>query len=146
LHDARTPMLISLISIAVNYITAAVLLRSTSLSHAGLALSTSTVAIFGAVALFAILRKRIGGIYGRNLANSIWRITLASGVMGCAVWLSSHRIEAWLGTSRLGRIADLAVSIPVGLVVFYAACRVLRVTELDLATRSLAGPILRRFK
>jgi len=53
-------------------------------------------------------------------------------------------MQAWLGTSRWGRVADLAVSIPVGLVVFYAACRRLRVTELDLATRSLAGPILRR--
>jgi len=146
LHDARTPMLISLISIAVNYVTAILLLENTSLSHAGLALSTSTVAIFGAVALFAILRKRIGGIYGRNLASSIWRITLASAVMGGAVWFSSHEMEAWLGTSRWGRIADLAVSIPLGLVVFYAACRVLRVTELDLATRSLAGPILRRLR
>ena len=34
-------------------------------------------------------------------------------------------------------------AIPVGLVVFYAACRVLRVTELDLASRALAGPLLR---
>src|ERR1700694_3367352 len=45
LHDARTPMIISLISIAVNYATASLLLNSTNLSHAGLALSTSTVAI-----------------------------------------------------------------------------------------------------
>ena len=102
------------------------------------------MAIFGAVALFAILRNRIGGIYGRNLASSIWRITLASAVMGGAVWLSSHAMQAWLGTSRWGRLADLAISIPLGLVVFYVACRILRVTELDLATRALAGPILRR--
>jgi hypothetical protein len=60
------------------------------------------------------------------------------------VWLSSHGMQAWLGTSRWGRIADLAISIPFGLVVFYAGCRSLRVTELDLATRALAGPILRR--
>jgi putative peptidoglycan lipid II flippase len=146
LHDARTPMLISLISIAVNYVTATVLLRTTNLSHAGLALSTSTVAIFGAVALFGILRNRIGGIYGRNLASSIWRITLASAVMGVAVWGSSHGMQNWLGVSRGARVMDLAVSIPIGLVVFYAACRVLRVTELDLATKSLAGPILRRLR
>lgn len=144
LHDARTPMLISMISIAVNYVTATVLLRSTNLSHAGLALSTSTVAIFGAVALFGILRNRIGGIYGRNLANSIWRITLASAVMGAAVWGSSHGMQEWLGVSRLARLADLAVSIPFGVVVFYAACRILRVSELDLATKSLVGPVLRR--
>jgi len=146
LHDARTPMIVSLVSIGVNYITASVLLRNTSLSHAGLALSTSAVAIFGSVALFAILRSRIGGVYGRNLASSIWKITLASAVMGGAVFLSSRGIQAWLGISRLGRLVDLAISIPVGLLVFYSACRLLQVTELDLATRALAGPILRRLR
>src|SRR5579864_5385917 len=139
LHDARTPMIISLISIAVNYITASALLGGTGLGHAGLALSTSAVAIFGAVALFAILRGRIGGIHGRALANSIWRITAASAVMGGAVWLSSHGVQAWLGITRFGRLVDLALSIPFGLIVFYGACRLLQVTELDLATRSLAG-------
>ena len=146
LHDARTPMIVSLISIGVNYATASLLLGTTNLSHAGLALSTSAVAIFGAVALFAILRARIGGIYGRNLASSIWRITVASAIMGGAVWLSSHAIQSWIGISRLGRLADLAVSIPVGLLVFYGGCRLLRVSELDLATRALAGPILRRLQ
>jgi len=146
LHDARTPMIISLISIAVNYATASLLLRSTNLSHAGLALSTSTVAIFGALALFFILRGRIGGIYGRSLAASIGKITAASAVMGAAVWLSSRAVQHWLGIARLGRLVDLSVSIPIGLVVFYLACRVLRVAELDLATRALAGPLLRRLR
>lgn len=144
LHDAKTPMIISLISIAINYFTAFALLRGTALGHAGLALSTSAVAIFGSVALFAILRTRIGGIHGRALANSIWKITLASAVMGGAVWLVSHEIQQWLGTARLGRLVDLALSIPFGLLVFYGACRLLRVAELDLATRSLAGPLMRR--
>jgi len=146
LHDARTPMMVSLISIAINYATASMLLGGTSLGHAGLALSTSAVAIFGAVALFAILRKRIGGIHGRALLSSIWKITLASAVMGGAVWLASREVQNWLGVSRLGRVADLSISIPVGLVVFYGACRLLRVTELDLATRSLINPILRRLQ
>jgi len=146
LHDARTPMIISLISIAINYATASILLRGTGLGHAGLALSTSAVAIFGAIALFAILRKRIGGIHGRALLNSIWKITLASAVMGGAVWLASRELENLLGVGRLGRIVDLAISIPLGLLVLYGACRTLRVSELDLATRSLAGPILRRLK
>jgi putative peptidoglycan lipid II flippase len=146
LHDARTPMIISLISIAVNYATASLLLNSTSLSHAGLALSTSTVAIFGALALFMILRTRVGGIYGRSLAASIGKITVASAVMGGAVWMSSRVVQHWLGIGRLGRLVDLAASIPVGLVVFYLACRLLRVSELDLASRALAGPLLRRLR
>ena len=144
LHDARTPMLVSLISIGVNYVTASFLLRDTSLGHAGLALSTSVNAVFGAVALFLILRKRIGGIYGRNLIDSVWKITAGSAVMGAAVFLASHGIEGWLGAGRPARLIDLAVSIPLGLAIFYAACRVLRVSELELATRALVNPLSRR--
>ena len=92
LHDARTPMIISLLSIAVNFVTASLLLDKTRLGHAGLALSTSAVAIFGALVLFIILRKRIGGIYGRNLVNSTWKIIVASAAMGGVVWLFSHGI------------------------------------------------------
>jgi putative peptidoglycan lipid II flippase len=144
LHDARTPMIISLISIIVNYVTATLLLRNTSLGHAGLALSTSAVAIFGALALFAILRPRIGGIHGRALAASLTKIVVASAVMGGAVWMSSHGVHRWLGPGRLASLVDLAISIPFGLLIFYASCRLLQVEELQLATRSLAGPILRR--
>jgi len=137
LHDARTPMIVSLLSIAVNYFTASLLFRYAGLGHAGLALSTAAVATFGGIALFVILRNRVGGIYGRNLMESVWKIIVASAVMGVAVLLSSRGIEGWLGVSRLGRLVDLAASIPLGLLVFYAACRVLRVSELDLATRAL---------
>jgi len=146
LHDARTPMLLSLASIAVNYFTAYFLLRSTSLGHAGLALSTSAVALFGSVALFWILRNRIGGIYGRDLLSSIGKITAASVVMGAVVWLSSHGITSMLGLTRWSRVTDLVVSIPLGLLVFYSGCRVLKVDELDVATRALAGPVLRRWR
>jgi putative peptidoglycan lipid II flippase len=137
-------MIVSLISIAINYFTAYTLIHGTGLGHAGLALSTSAVAIFGAVALFAILRQRISGVHGKALANSIWKITLASAIMGGAVWLSSQAVRQWLGTARLGRLADLGISIPLGLLVFYGACRLLRVAELDLATRALAAPLMRR--
>lgn len=143
LDDARTPMLISLASIVINYVTAFVLLKGTNLGHAGLALSTSAVALFGAVALFAILRNRIERVEGRALAKSIWRITAASLIMGIAVFGSSHFIQEVLGTRRLGRVVDLAVSIPLGLLVFYGASRLFKVAELDLATRALAGPLAR---
>jgi putative peptidoglycan lipid II flippase len=137
LHDARTPMIVSLLSIAVNYFTASMLFRHSGLGHAGLALSTAVVATFGGVALFMILRHRVRGIYGRNLIESIWKIAAASAVMGVAVLLSTHGMEGWLGVGRMARLADLAVSIPLGLLIFYAACRFLRVSELELATRAL---------
>ncbi len=146
LHDARTPMYISLASIAVNYLTAWTLMNTSSLGHAGLALSTSAVAIFGAVVLFAILRVRIGGVHGRELMSSILKLVAASIAMGAAVAASSYLVRGQLGTGRLGSLSDLAISIPIGLGVFYVVSRLLRVTELQLLSESLITPLSRRFK
>ena len=144
LGDARTPMLVSLASIGINYATAFTMIRVAGFGPAGLATSTSVVALFGFVALFAILRNRIGGVYGRELAAGIAKVILASGVMGVSVWLSSREMEIWLGTGQLARLADLAVSLPLGLGVFYAMCRALGVDEIEIAIRAFTSPIRRR--
>ena len=146
LNDARTPMLVSLGSIVVNYAAASTMIRFAGLGHAGLALSTSAVALFGFVFLFAVLRRRIGGVYGRALAAQIGKITLASAMMGAAILATSHGMERWLGVLQMARLADLAVSIPIGLGVYYAACRMLGLSDIDAAIRSFTGPIQRRLQ
>ena len=146
LNDARTPMLVSLGSIVVNYAAASTMIRFAGLGHAGLALSTSAVALFGFVFLFAVLRKRINGVYGRTLAVHISKIVLASVMMGAAIFATSRGMEAWLGVSQMARLADLAVSIPIGLAVYYAACRMLGLSDIDAAIRSFTGPIQRRLR
>ncbi len=146
LGDARTPMLVSLGSIVINFATAATMIRFAGLGHAGLALSTSVVALFGFFLLFEILRRRIGGVYGRELAGGIGKVLVASLVMAGATALSSRGMERWLGVSQLARLADLAVSIPLGLLIFYGMCRGLGVHEVDMAIRAFTGPISRRFQ
>ena len=146
LNDARTPMMVSLASILVNYAAASTMIRFAGLGHAGLALSTSVVALFGFVFLFAVLRKRIDGIYGRTLAAQIGKIALASAMMGATIFATSRGMEMWLGVSQMARLADLAVSIPIGLAVYYAACRLLGLSDIDAAIRSFTGPIQRRLR
>jgi putative peptidoglycan lipid II flippase len=144
LKDSRTPMMVSLISIGINYFSVVALLQFTHLGHAGLALSTSAVAIFNALVLFWMLRSRIGGVHGRILFESISKISVASMVMGAAIWASSTAMKNWLGVSAKARLADLAISIPIGLIVLYVVCRLIKVSELELALKSLAGPLQRR--
>ena len=129
LNDARTPMIVSLISIAINYFASSVM--APLLGHAGLALSTSIVALFSFVALIWAIRIRIGGIHGRDLLSSLLKIIAASLAMGAACYGSSHLLRASLGISKWARLADLAVSIPLGLAVYYAIARMLRVAELE---------------
>ena len=144
LGDARTPMTVSLVSVVINFVVALGAVQFAGFGHAGLALSTSTVAIFSSVTLFVIMRNRIGGIYGRNLWRSFSRVTLASAAMGAVVWGSSHFIRTTLGASKTAQLLDLAVTIPLGMAVLWFVCRALGVSELETAINALAGPLRRR--
>ncbi len=143
LRDARTPMLVSLSSILINFGVSYVMVTRTTFGHAGLALATSTVALSNFLVLFVILRNRIGGIHGRNLISTFVKVCAASAAMGVVVLLSSGSISNAFGVAPRARLLDLLISIPIGLAVFYGVCRVLRVDELDLAMRAAAGPLAR---
>jgi putative peptidoglycan lipid II flippase len=144
LGDARVPMVVSLLSVGINYATAFTMIRWFGFGQAGLATSTSVVALFGFVVLFAIMRKRIGGVHGRELSTGIGKVLLASAVMGAVIVVSTHLIEARLGTSRVGRLGDLLVSVPLGFGVFYGMCRAMGVSDLDMAIRAFTSPVRRR--
>jgi putative peptidoglycan lipid II flippase len=146
LGDSRTPMLVSLGSIIVNYAAANLLIRGAGMGHAGLALSTSSVALFGFLVQFAVLRSRISGVHGRFLAAQLVKISFGSMLMAAVVAGTSFGMERWLGVSQIARLADLVVSLPVGLAVYYAACRALGVEGLDDAFQAVAAPLLRRIR
>jgi hypothetical protein len=87
LNDARTPMLVSLASIGVNF-AAYAMVKWAGIGHAGMALSTAGVALFGALALLALLDLRLHGPQLRKLAHSAWRIAAAAALMG---WFAGCR-------------------------------------------------------
>jgi putative peptidoglycan lipid II flippase len=143
LGNAKIPMIVSAASIGINYLAAWGLTRREHMGQAGLALATSAVAVFGSATLFWILRARLGGIHGRALLANVAKICCACAVMAGAVALASHGMENWLGVSRFARLANLAVSIPLGILVFYTCCRAAKVVELEEAGRLLGSPFTR---
>jgi putative peptidoglycan lipid II flippase len=146
LGDARTPMMISLASIAINLATAYTMVNLLHWGQAGLAFATSLVALFGFVAQFAILRRKIGGVHGRALLAQVGRILAASMAMAIVVGLSSHVMRGWLGLSAMARLADVAVSVPLGSIVYYFAAKALGLSDLDTVLSSFLRPIRRRLQ
>lgn len=145
LNDSRTPMLVSIASIVVNFAVASSMVRIAGLGAAGLALSTSGVAIFGAAVLAYLLRHRLGSLDGRALAGTCWRVTAASIAMGAVCFASSAAIHRLLGAGKRTYFVDVAFSIPLGVMVFYAVASALRVRELEAAKAAVAGPLARLF-
>ena len=145
LNDSRTPMYTSLASIVVNAGLGYLFAFRLGLGHAGLALATAFVANFTFLALFWIMRQRIGGVYGRRLRDVVWKVLLASAVMAAAVWALSAGFHAAIHRASVARALDIFFGVPVGAAIVYLLCRAMRVEELEMATRALGGPLLRRF-
>jgi len=142
LGDARTPMWVSVISIAVNPGCALALVRWAGMGHAGLALSTSLVALLGAGILFVLLARRIG-LNPSSLAENAAKITAAAAIMGAVCRASSSVIHATAGAGKLAQFADSAISIPLGAAIFYAAAHILGVPEVEVF-RNACYTFLRR--
>ena len=124
LKDARTPMLVSLFSVVVNFVAASFMVR-TPLRHAGLALATSSVSVASFVLLLLVLRRKIGSINGNQLSACFWKTSAASAVMGSICFTSSGLIHQWLGATHTTAFTDLAISIPLGAAVYFALCRLM---------------------
>jgi len=127
LDDARTPMLVSLVSIAVNYALNWTFVRRLGFGHVGLALSTSAVALGNFGLLYVVLRRRIGALGGRLLA-ALTRIAAATAVMAAAaggldVFVAAHLPPA----GALAYAVRLAFAMPVAAGCFWATGRALGV-------------------
>jgi putative peptidoglycan lipid II flippase len=122
--DSRTPMYVALFSIVVNagldYVFAVIL----KMGVAGLALSTSCVALTNFFLLLALMRRRIERVEASVLLKSLVRIAIASAAMSGAIY-GTHRLLA------ANRYLDVAGSMAVALIVFGASCKLLRVAEFE---------------
>ena len=139
LGDSRTPVLVSIASVAVNLVLNILLVRV--LDFRGLALGTAIAALFNATALLWLLRGRVGGLDGRRLAVALAKITAAALVMGAAAALVAARLESAMpGPGELERALRVAIAIGVGVLALIVSARLLRIEEFTDAI----GRIVRR--
>jgi putative peptidoglycan lipid II flippase len=142
LRDSRTPVVVSVISIAVNLALNLTLVRS--LGYRGLALGTALAAIFNALALLWLLRTRLGGLGGRALVVPLVKISVASAAMGATAFY----VHVWLvsvlpGNAEIIRIVRVFGAIGAALVVLAASARLLRIDEFTAATARVMNRIRR---
>ncbi len=138
LGDARTPVLVSLATVAVNTVAAYTLSRYTALGYAGLALSASVVSTFSSITLLLLLRTRIGGVRGREITLALLKILPAAAVMGMTCYATvavSHALASGPGMAR--DAADIVLGIPAGVASFYFAAVALKVPELAEARNAV---------
>ncbi|MDH7578991.1 MAG: murein biosynthesis integral membrane protein MurJ [Bacillota bacterium] len=113
LQDTVTPMLLGLGAVAVNIVLNFLLIKP--LAHGGLALATSLASFFAVMVLFEFLRRRLGGLGGKEILDCAWRVSVAAGVMGFGV-AGIWSVLGSFGTSRgfFAEAGALALAIGAG--------------------------------
>ncbi|MCA1556955.1 MAG: murein biosynthesis integral membrane protein MurJ [Acidobacteria bacterium] len=143
LDDARTPMIISFVSIAINAAGSyffKMWLTPYGYGHAGLALSTSSVALVNFLALAFFMRRKIRRLEGRRILSSFLRISLASAALSVTSYFTYAALVARLGEEGFrNHLIETFVPIATGGLVFLVAARLLRVRELNQAVEAIMG-------
>jgi putative peptidoglycan lipid II flippase len=101
----------------------------------GIPLSTSLVNIAGTWALLLLFRRRMGGFELRETIRSFVAVAVASAALAAVAWGIWHLLDSGLGRSLPAQIASLGLGLVAGCAVFFGACRLLDVRELDTMLR-----------
>ncbi len=143
LDDAKTPMYVSVASIAVHapmsfgmmYLLSGVGVtaeRPDGFGHVGVALATSTVALVNFFALAILMRKRIGRLNGREIVAAFAKIAIAAAVMSAACYFSYQYLSASFAEKNFGiRLLEAFVPIGIGGTVFLVMAKLLRISEVE---------------
>ena len=145
LNDAKTPMIIAIASIGVNFVGSYILREWLAhygvtpdtphgYGHVGVALATSIVALVNFFALALMMRKRIRRLNGRDILFSFLKIAAASAVLSAVCYGSYHLLFDRYGSGSFTiKLLEAFVPIALGGIAFVIAAKLLRVAELEQA-------------
>ena len=122
MHDTRTPVKTAFAAVLINIILILILMWPLKLG--GIALATSVSATFNFVALYILLRRRLGRLHTKEVADSFARILLSSIIMGIVLKLMSTYIPG---------IKGLLLTIITGAITFMITAYVFKVKEMERA-------------
>jgi putative peptidoglycan lipid II flippase len=124
------PMMVSLVSVAVNFCLNWFFTFQLHLGHRGLALSTSVVAMTNFVALYFMMVRYSDGLESRALLTTVAKLCFA-GALLAGICLGAGRLLHFsaAGTTAWQQLIVLLPTIAVGALVFFLAAYLMRVAE-----------------
>src|SRR5438128_6878070 len=143
LSNAKTPMIIAIASIGVNFVGSYALREWFShygvtpetpygYGHVGVALATSIVALVNFFALALMMRKRIKRLNGREILFSFLKIAAASAALSAVCYASYQYLFNRFGVGTFTiKLIEAFVPIALGGATFVIVAKLLRVAELE---------------
>jgi putative peptidoglycan lipid II flippase len=144
LGDARTPMYLTVMSIAANVALPLFLLNVVHMNFAAMALTTAIAMTLECACLFELLRRRLGGVEGWHLADRFLRIFAAAMVMALPLMIGDWEFARHFPPTRLAYICELLVLAPAALFLFVMAAKLFEIRELAQAADIFGSGLKRR--
>ena len=142
LRDFTTPVKVGVATFGLN-LGLSWWLMHTGLRYGGIALAVSVTFTLNALVLVALLRRRLGRIEGRAIANSLWRVGVAAVLMAVLARAAAELVGARLGGSVGSASLQVLAGLVVGMPAYLLLAAALRVPEVGAAWR-IAGRRLGR--
>ncbi len=142
-QNTKIPVLMAVCGIIVNIILSFILVGP--LQHGGLALAYSIGGIVNLLLLMYFLRRRLGRIDGQRILKSTLMTLFASIIMGFVAYFVAWGCEFFCGISNKGTQAlQLFTAGIIGVIVFFAAAKVMKMPEADAAIKMVKGKLGRK--
>lgn len=141
LQDSRTPVAVSMATVALNVALSLTLVGW--LGYRGLALATALAALFNGTLLLWLLRRRLNGLDERRLVTAFVKILLASLGMAIVARLVDQAVgAAWPVSELSAKLARVSAGIAAGLVTLALLARLLRIQEFEVALQKVKARVL----
>lgn len=128
----NTPMMVSFLSIAVNYGLNELFTFHLGWAHRGLAFSTGLVALTNFALLYLLMWKQVHRLETRHMIATLVKLSFAGGVLALICWAGQHWLLAgWAHEPFLLRVVLLMAIIAVAAAAFFGVALTLRIEELD---------------
>lgn len=107
----------------------------TTVGTSGIPLATSIASAVGFVLLLVLLRRELGGLDIRWLADGLVKMLVAGVWLGALSWATWTLMDDALGRSIPGRILSVAIAMGAGLGAYLASARAMSLPELAAVAR-----------
>jgi len=131
-QDTKTPLYISIFSIGLNIVLAIWFTMTLGMGAYGLAWAQSIVAFVEVMILFAIMSRRIKGLFDATFMQAVGRMASATGLMAIVSYITVQLLQLGANDqSFLATFPKFAVIVGVSLTAYVLISRLFKLTEAD---------------
>lgn len=138
-QDTKTPLYISIFAISLNIALAIYFTMSLNMGAYGLAWAQSLVSMVEVMILFAVMSRRIGGLFDIPFMRAIWRMASATGFMAVISYIAVQLFQLGVNDqSFLATFPKFILIVLISMAAYILFSKLLHLPEVD--------PVLARLK